>query len=241
MKRFSDKTMKKIQLFCIPYAGGSANFFLKFNRFINENIEIVPIELSGHSSRMFEDCLDIMDEVVKDLAAQIEEKSDGSPYGLLGYSMGSTICYELGYELAKKMGQPVHIFYVAQNPPYSFSEEEKEEKEVTDDMLLAYIRRYHVLPDELLEDEEIYEMIMSVLKADFKLMLSYQGKRKADKMKCDITVIHSEEEKGNMIAWADSTEGTYKEYIFEGGHFFINQHLEEVVEHINNTLRMYMK
>ncbi|MFJ8100466.1 MULTISPECIES: thioesterase domain-containing protein [unclassified Lysinibacillus] len=44
--------MKDIKLFCLPYAGGSAVMYNSLEKYINEVIEIIPLEYSGHGERI---------------------------------------------------------------------------------------------------------------------------------------------------------------------------------------------
>lgn len=46
--------MDKIQLFCLPFAGGSAGFYNNFKPYLRENIELIAIELKGHGCRIAE-------------------------------------------------------------------------------------------------------------------------------------------------------------------------------------------
>lgn len=43
--------MKKVKLFCIPYAGGSASIYLRWKKYFKEQVEIYPIELAGRGKR----------------------------------------------------------------------------------------------------------------------------------------------------------------------------------------------
>lgn len=42
---------EKIKLFCWPFAGGSASYYLSWRQYLQENIEIIPVQLSGRGDR----------------------------------------------------------------------------------------------------------------------------------------------------------------------------------------------
>lgn len=44
--------MSKIKLICIPYAGGSAQVYKKWEKYIHSSVEVVPIELAGRGKRL---------------------------------------------------------------------------------------------------------------------------------------------------------------------------------------------
>lgn len=52
--RFEDVMGDGINLICIPHAGGSAVVYMKWKKFLNNNVRLHPIELSGRGSRYLE-------------------------------------------------------------------------------------------------------------------------------------------------------------------------------------------
>jgi medium-chain acyl-[acyl-carrier-protein] hydrolase len=85
-----------MNLFCIPYAGGSANLIFKsWQAELPATIRVIPMELPGHGSRMKEPRLGCVSDVVADLLPQIRAAAADSPYAIYGHSMGTLIAYEL--------------------------------------------------------------------------------------------------------------------------------------------------
>lgn len=55
------------KVYCIPYAGGSTLFYSKLSNYLAEDIELVPLELSGRGLRMEEPLYEEFQESLMDL------------------------------------------------------------------------------------------------------------------------------------------------------------------------------
>ena len=101
----------RMQLFCLPYAGGNAYFFNSLKKTCTKNVEVVPIEYSGHGTRINEPLIDNIEEFVKDICNEILGKKRNMPYALFGYSLGAKLCLFVAKSLYEITDQkPVHIF-----------------------------------------------------------------------------------------------------------------------------------
>ena len=104
--------MNRIRLFCFPYAGGSSEIFLRWKKYLDQNIELNPIELSGRGHRCNELFYDDFESVIEDVYKIIKYSLSDVPYAFLGHSMGSLIAYELCYKLIEFGDEPpIHIFF----------------------------------------------------------------------------------------------------------------------------------
>ena len=220
--------MKKIQMFCLPYAGGNASFYYQFNKYLDEQIELVPIELKGHGSRIMENTATSMDELVDDALSEILKYKEDLPYALFGYSMGTNICYELYHKLCEKIHQePLHVFFAANTPPHD-PEDERDCHTWSDEDFIKMLTSYGGVSKEMLEEKELWEIFIPILRA-----------QNVKKLNCDISVFYSEEDnkKNNMDEWEGYTQSVCRFYSYEGKHFFILDKVKDVVSIINETLK----
>ena len=93
--------MKKIKLICIPCAGGMSYTYLKWMRYLDPLIKLVPIELSGRGSRNDSPLYRNFNEAIDDVFNEVEPYLNGD-YAIFGHSMGSNIAYELYYKIVEK-------------------------------------------------------------------------------------------------------------------------------------------
>ncbi|MDF2883263.1 MAG: aveG [Clostridiaceae bacterium] len=233
--------MKKIKLFCIPYAGGSATVYEKWKKKVNDKIEVIPIEFAGRGARSREKLYDSIEEAVDDLYKAIVSKLDKcDEYAIFGHSMGSIITLELYYKLVEmNFKEPKHIFVsggeappIKRRPIICHDLPDKEFRE--------QISIYSDAPSIIFENAKLYNYFIPILKSDFKIMELYNYKEKEHKINCNVTALAGIYDASitidDVIEWQRHTSKVFKFYTFEGGHFFINEKLDEVIEIINLSL-----
>ena len=89
-----------MNIFCFPYAGGSSFMYSELKQKLSGVHKVIPMEYPGHGMRMDEELCDCVDRAIDDMFEQIKKKDNGSPFILLGYSLGSKLIYLL-YEKAE--------------------------------------------------------------------------------------------------------------------------------------------
>jgi len=232
--------MDKLKLFCLPHAGGSARVFMPWKRYISDFIELCPIELSGRGSRMNEPFYQTFEEGLNDVFQIIVKKLDDSPspYALFGHSMGGMITYELSHRI-QKIGfkNPMHIYFSGMKVPGAPTP--KKDDKVSDEWIEERIRRLGGIPEELMNNKDVLKLFMPVLRSDFHMLETRQPSNKYEKLNTDITILNGASDDlvtNDSEKWQTVTSKKLNVHTFEGGHFFINQHVELVVKIINQTL-----
>lgn len=86
-----------LQLFCIPYAGGTSASYNTLTQFLaGEPIDVIALEYAGHGTRVKEPAYDSFDAMASDISNMISKRRIREiPYAILGYSMGSIVAYEI--------------------------------------------------------------------------------------------------------------------------------------------------
>ncbi|TCO70415.1 thioesterase II family protein [Marinisporobacter balticus] len=231
--------INKIKLFCLPYAGGSATIYWQWKKYMHSSIQICPVEMAARGSRFSEPFYKDMAAAVEDLLSQIVDSLDGSQYAFFGHSMGSLIVYELVHAL-KAFGyeEPQHIFFSGRYPPHIIDNEKLHL--LHDDEFMKEIFKYGGFTQQDVQEKELLDFLLPILKEDYKLLSTYNYKPKDSKFGCDITILNGLQDdaamKFNPEEWKDYTNKKCLFYTFEGGHFFIKETAKEVVEIINHTI-----
>ena len=94
--------MRKIKLFFIPHAGGSAMGYMVMKHQLDLSVmEPVPLELAGRGQRIkepaFTDLLACMEDLYSCMKPQIQD----CQYAVFGHSLGSMLVFELVRHLEK--------------------------------------------------------------------------------------------------------------------------------------------
>lgn len=229
--------MDKVTLFCIPYAGGSAVIYSKWKKYIDDCIEIVPIELAGRGKRFSEDQYDNIADAVDDVYEAIKNKIKG-PYALFGHSMGSIIAYELAQKIKNSdIPNPQYIFVSGRKPPH-IERDEKIVHKLPDDEFIKEILDMGGTQKEIFENNELLELFLPIIRKDFRIVENYKYVNKSS-LDIDMIVLYGDEEKiqhNEAKQWSIHTNKSCKIFKIEGNHFFINHSSKEVVDIINNIV-----
>lgn len=236
--------MQKIKLYCLPYAGGSANFNLKWDKYLPENIEICPLELAGRGKRYNEPFFQSIDEAVDNLYNSIKYEIDIYKYAFYGHSMGTIIIYELVNKILKKAKKaPIKVFLSGRQPPHLG--EKRIISQLDDNRFIEEVIKAGGTNDELINQPELLRFFIPILRADYKMAENYRFNPK-DKLVWNIDLIlfngksDTDVSAEEMNEWNFYTTGKCELHEFEGNHFFIYQHGDKISRIINNSLNNYL-
>ncbi|HEY9061408.1 MAG TPA: thioesterase domain-containing protein [Pseudobacteroides sp.] len=231
--------MEIIKLFCLPYAGGSATVYSRWKNYIDQNIEVIPIELAGRGKKFSKPLNNSIEDEVNNIFEEITHHIKNYPYAFFGHSMGTLIIHQLiGKIISHNLRMPVHSFMSGRFPPHIKG------KEV-----------YHTLPDNefkkailclggtpkaVADNEELFNLFLPILKSDYKMVEQYEFKQEPRKWCFDISVFYGSNDNlaqyHDVEEWSFYTEKSCDFYKFEGNHFFIHEHEKKIVSTISQIL-----
>jgi medium-chain acyl-[acyl-carrier-protein] hydrolase len=233
--------MKKIKLFCFPYAGGSSLIYRKWTEYLCPDIEMEAVELAGRGSRIGEPFYGDLTDAVNDAFRIVSPGIKRYPYVLFGHSLGGLICYELAL-LIRALGfpPPLHIFISGKSAPHVQREDEKIYHLMDDEKFKQEVIGLGGTPPELFEDADMLKIFLPVLRSDFRLAEMEQNSQEINPLDEEITVLLGKEDDQTpeqCDGWKKHTRRRCTIHYFEGGHFFLQEQMEEVVRIINETLQ----
>ncbi|MFB8376482.1 thioesterase II family protein [Paenibacillus polymyxa] len=228
-----------MKLFCLPFAGGTKRAYANWSRFANPSIKIEAIEIRGRGERFGQSFYQDITEAVDDIFSIIKDKISNEPYALFGHSMGTLLIFELYYKLiAEGYHRPQHIFFSGRQSPI-VKDNMFVNSSMPDDEFASKIIALGGIQEELSQSKELMAYYMPILKNDIRIMENYAFKERPTKIKCKISVLSGIDDKidsEQQIVWADLCEQQSRSYYFTGGHFFINDHVEKIVNMIKSEL-----
>ena len=233
--------METIKLFCFPYAGASAMVYNNWRKSLNSHIQLVPIELAGRGTRYSEDYYQDFNEMVEDVYHIVKDQiDDQSPYALFGHSMGSWLAFELTYKImSEQRHPPMHVFFSARRAPH-LPNDELDVNGLSMESVKETIFKLGGTPKEIYENDEMMNAFLPIIYADFKVMNTFKYVNREEKLPCAISVMSGKEDKeisiSNLLGWKEHSQLGCKIYRLPGGHFFQNEHVEQVTTIINDVL-----
>lgn len=227
--------MKKMTLYCLPYAGGSATVYHKWRHALDSSILLVPIELAGRGKRMQEPLYSSLTEAIEDICHQMVSQLQ-QPFMLYGHSMGSMMAYEASHSLKQRYGiEPAHLFVSGRQAPH-LSESSRKVHLLSDDEFKAEIARLGGTPLGLLDNKELFDFFKPILRTDYKMVEEYICPQRDYRLDCNLTVMSGRDddiEDESLEGWRHLTNGSCSILKFDGGHFFIHEHYKAMMGIIN--------
>jgi surfactin synthase thioesterase subunit len=229
----------KPRLFCFPYAGAGALAYRPWIAPLSPAVSVCPVRLPGRETRINEQPLQSMAALVKALEAAITPYLD-HPFEFFGHSMGAAIAFELARSLRRHGKTLPTALYVSGARAPQFRLNWTPPPAPDDRELLEQLRCLDGIPSEVLENPQVMEHALPVLRADTALFRNYVYEAEPPLPLpifayggCSDPNVSSE----HVEAWRDQTTAGFVRREFEGGHFFINSDLDEFLQALLEDLR----
>lgn len=228
-----------IRLFCFPYAGGSATAFARWASLLPQGIEVCPVQYPGRENRMAEPPLTDVGEMARLAAAALAPYFD-MPFAFFGHSLGALVAYEMARELQRAGGaRPRHLIASAHRAPQVPSRREPT-WQLGDADFKRRLQELNGTPKEVFEHEELLELVLPLLRADFQLAETYTHQPGRAPLDCPVTVFggtsDSDITEDDLNAWAEVTRGGFRLKMFEGDHFFIHTRADGLLREVSQIL-----
>jgi len=102
--------------------------------------------------------------------------------------------------------------------------------------LVADLHEQGGTPSVVFENEELLNMILNLLHADYRVCESFQYE-KLEELPCPIHVLagtNDSIESERLEAWQLETQSEFSLQWFDGGHFFIRSHESTILSYLND-------
>lgn len=224
---------EKIQLFCIPYAGGTANAFSGLAKALGDDVLVSAIEYSGHGTRKAGAFYQDFAELAADVLEEIKKvRRPELPYAIFGYSMGSVAVYELLWRYLAD-DQPQHIFLAAHEAP-DVEWESKEYAAYDDehfmDMLIGF-GGFEESDRQMLGNRFFRRLFFQPIREDYRLLAEYKM-QEYHPLPVDATMFYSPLDipTEQIETWKRFAGGEIEFVPLGKNHFFIREHADEMAE-----------
>lgn len=228
--------MKKPQLFLLHFAGGNCYSFQFLAPLLARDFEVIPLELPGRGRRIREPLLTNFDQAAEDLLLQFRERLHDGRFLIYGHSMGAYLTLRVALRLQQEGRTPACVF-VSGNAGPGVREPAGRYKMPRLEFI-EELRSLGGVPQELLENDELLEFFLPILRADFEIA-ECNGLANEEAIDAPLhALMGSEEESVERIDnWGRFTRSTFRHTVLEGGHFFIHHHPQVIADLIRQGYR----
>lgn len=230
----------RLRLFCFHYAGGNATIFRLWSEKLPDYVQVVGVELPGRGTRFSEPLVKSLVDIISSLENEMTNCFD-LPYIFFGHSLGALISHALICELSLKGEDlPIHAIFSGRPAPSDNKPYYKNISSLPDEEFFEELRCYNGTPGEILENKELMDFFTPVLRSDFSLA---EGRQLSEiVIDCPVTVFGGSEDRVSekeLMMWSKETTGLFKCRMFKGGHFFLKDSEDEVLQEISSIIHTY--
>lgn len=216
-----------------PHAGAAAASYRVLAAALAAGADTYVVQYPQRAERLG----DPAHESVHDLAAGLFRAAPWpgvAPLTLFGHSMGGVVAFEFA-RVAEANGTPVRKLWVSAGPPPCVVGD-MPELPTTHDGLLADIADLGGTDPELLADEEFSELLTTAVRADYQAFNGYDPSPDV-RIGADIHVLGGHHDHriatGVLRQWERRTAGSFAMSLYDGGHFYLYDHVETVAAQVN--------
>jgi len=215
-------TQARLRLFCFAYAGTGASIFRTWQDGLPADVEVCPVEFPGRGTRLMETPFTQLAPLVQGLAKALVPLLD-KPFAFFGHSLGALVGFELARQLRRQSGlQPVRLFVSAHRAP-QFPLRDRLIHALPEVEFLFELRCMNGIPGKVLEEEELMQIMLPVLRADLGMYETYVYSAEPP-LNCHISAFGGLQDcrvsRGHLEGWRDQTSASFSLQMFPGDHFF---------------------
>jgi medium-chain acyl-[acyl-carrier-protein] hydrolase len=238
LRTYSKCEQPRIRLFCFPYAGGNANIFSAWPNYLPDYVEVVAIQSPGRGGRFSEQPIGCLQTQVTLLHRELLGCLD-LPYVFVGHSNGALLAFELARELQKSGNCNLQHIILSAKRAIHLPKVKPVLYNLSDSEFIQRLKEYDFTPTELLSNEEMMQLLMPMLRADFALSDTYQY-RDTTLLKTHATLFWGKLDKDvpyqDVLAWQELIDGHVETLSFSDGHFFIATQREQFLAYVRTKL-----
>ena len=161
------------------------------------------------------------------------------PFAIFGYSMGALIGYSLARWLRHQgLPAPTLLGVAARAAPH-LPRQRPAAHGLSDALFIQELRHFGGTPNAVLEDQELRELFLPLLRADFALFETYVHDSEPP-LSCPIAAFAGSADATTSLeqvrAWNEHTTGGFSLNTIPGEHFFINSALSTLLQKLLTEL-----
>jgi medium-chain acyl-[acyl-carrier-protein] hydrolase len=205
--------------------------------FLPRDVEVCAVQLPGRENRLDEPLIRNLDTLVPMLVDVIRENLN-LPYLVFGHSMGALIAFELAQALRRsRLRLPEHLFVSGARAPH-LPAARPLLHDLPEPALLEALVDLQGTAREVLEEPELRELFLPLIRADMQLAETYVPST-IEPLPCPISAFGGVDDtrvsREAIDQWHEYTTGTFESVMLPGGHFFLRSRREQILQYITRA------
>lgn len=221
----------------LPYAGGAANGYATWPRYLPADVAVYGVQYPGRQDRFGEQPPVSIEHMAADIADAAAPLC-GGPLVVVGHSMGAYVAYELVVELEHRYG-PVVDLLVVSGVTSPHRKCPGEIHTLADADFAAVVARDNATFAELLADPDLIDVLLPMIRDDYRLFEIY-GRATPVPVRAWILAMGGTEDPDvdadGLATWAEVAGAGFDLAMFSGDHFYLVDDEPTVVAAIASAL-----
>ncbi|MER5208122.1 alpha/beta fold hydrolase [Streptomyces sp. NPDC002825] len=228
----------RLSLLVLPHAGGNAHAYSEWREHLPADVRLLIGQYPGRGARFSED----LPESVDDLALPVVDAlpADTGALVVLGHSMGSLVAFEVTRALQAVGRTPQGLIASACRAPVLPNQCPVHPERLDDDELVAAIKERGGTDDGILDDEELREIVLPSIRADFAIDDAYRCTAPAVRLDCPVAVFGGDADPivpvDMLDGWSLVAGHPIVPEVLTGDHFYFQQDLPGFFARLNPVL-----
>lgn len=240
------------RLFCFPFAGGDAQLFASWQKYLPDYIDVVALQAPGRRERLLEKPIADLTQLISEILDHIVPFTD-KPFYFYGHSNGSLVAFELARQLQLSGPNNLrHLFIAARKSPLLLNRTNPYHL-LSDQDFISAVNAIGSMPSAMLVDQELQQLLLPTLKADFCLGETYLceanlcevnqfkiDQRKNPKLTTATTLFYGTRDKSanyeQMLNWGPLLNDSFQLKAIPGKHFFMQEQKDILLREINTVI-----
>ncbi|KAF7771887.1 hypothetical protein PCIT_a1845 [Pseudoalteromonas citrea] len=169
-----NKQTPKVRLVCFPYAGGNSSSYQRLAKSLPSWVQLVTLDLPGRGSKAHQLAYTDAEKLVADMLDFYPNNAE-CPVIFYGHSLGARLAYALASRLYDREAILPDMLIVGASRAPHLSVLHQHYASLDDDAFIARVRQLGDPSSTLLDDPQIRNIYLPMLRADFTLVDSFQN------------------------------------------------------------------
>jgi surfactin synthase thioesterase subunit len=232
------RQITSVPVLCFPPAGAGASFYHRW-RGSSPWLEFVPVELPGRERRFAEMPHTDLEDLVAQLAAELDDRAgDASRLVVFGHSFGAILAYETVRALLRR-DETRDLVLVVSGSTAPGRPRGRPLADLPDDELVPALRRMTGHHNPALDDPDLRELLLPVMRLDVKMHESY---RPAAQQPLAVPIVALRGRQDELVSaraaaeWRTFTREGFSMAELPGGHMYLEDSWRLAIDLIERGL-----
>ncbi|MFD6247231.1 thioesterase II family protein [Streptomyces roseolus] len=221
-----------------PHSGSSAGSYQRLASLLSGDARTACVQYPGRAEREREPLFTDLHRLADEVAAAFARWRGDDPVLIFGHSLGAAVAYEV---VRRTADQDRLLLAVSGHPAPSRLSLPLDRPTFSDDQVVDVVKQLGGADADLLEHPLLRQLFLPVIRADLSAHARYRPAADSA-VRCPVLALMGDHDPltnpSDVRAWQEHTRAPLRVHAFAGGHFFTDEHPEEVAAVLRDAMAL---